>query len=131
MDIDETFVGEVVDSEIRRIIPMWFKDQRDLDLLTEALEEGGLEDTLIEITDLFEDKLRHSLGALIDRAFSGERIRTIGEEDIGDRTLRLLKTELSLLKERKEEEYLYAQSSLRAAKKRVAALEKELKRINK
>ena len=128
--LDEGFVGEIVLDKIRNRIPDWF-DKHDSELLIGALDSESLDDTLEDIVESVEAKIRPRISSQVDNEFGPERIRFARSRDLKAETIELLKVFVDELEDDKRLEYEEIQGRIERLGFRRRELEAELKGLRK
>ena len=110
--------------------PNWF-NKYEAKILDKAFFEGELDTEIEEIISLVEEKLQPFLKSRVDNIFCGERIRTIGQEDIGDKALKILKRAVVSLQADNKIAYKIKQDGIKRLTRMLELAEAELKKMPK
>lgn len=130
IDLNETYVGEIVLDKIRDRIPAWF-DKHDSELLINALDDGTLEDELEGIVDSIEAKIRPRISSQVDNEFGPERMRDVRSRDLEAETIELLKKVVAESEDDKKLKYEEIQGEIKRLGHRTKELEAELGEVKK
>lgn len=126
---EDNILKELLFDKLHERIPFWF-DKHESGPLLKALENGELVE-IDEIADLLEEEIYPVIQKMVDDIFCGERIRTIGEKDIGDEVKKILGEAIGEMNTDADFEYETVEDEIKEAAATLRTLRIKLKKMPK